>query len=363
MTTIEHKHKLFFELVKVSAGTADALSHAPSEEEWKYLYEEANRQTLAGVLLEGVKRLPQEQMPPRQMRMNWHSTSEMIAAQNRQLCKDTVWACKKWKKVGYDNMILKGQGNALLYPNPLRRTAGDIDIWLDGDRREIVKYIKKMFPNVEVTRIEMDFPVKKDTTIEVHFIPSFLYDPFMDRKMQRYFNEQRKKPKTVTLEDGEINIPNDEMNLVFQLSHIYRHLFYEGIGLRQLMDYFYLLHSVEDEKTRGNAQKVIRNLGLQKFCQALMWVEHTVFGLSQELMLETPNEKEGRFLLSEIMKAGNFGHDDDRVGNWAEMNRWQRLTWGMKWAWRLVGHYPREVMWHPAYRISQYFWRLKNGYL
>lgn len=366
MAIIEQKHKLFFELVKVSVGTADALSHAPSEEEWRNLYNEANNQTLTGVLLEGVKRLPNEQRPPRQLLMNWHATSEQIAASNRQLNKDTLWAFKKWKQVGYESIILKGQGNAQLYPNPLRRTSGDIDIWLNGDRKEIVKYIKRMFPQEEVTRIEMNFPVKKDTTIEVHFIPSFLYNPFADRKMQLYFREQQKKPKTIMLEDGEISIPNDEMNLVFQLSHIYRHLFYEGIGLRQLMDYYYLLMDVRKnngENVISNAVKHINNFGMAKFCGALMWVEGEVFGLPKEMMIAEPDQKEGIFLLSEIMKAGNFGHSDDRVGNWAEMNRWQRLTWGTKWALRLIGHYPSEVMWHPVYRITQYLWRLKNGYL
>ena len=76
-----------------------------------------------------------------------------------------------------------------------------------------------------------------------------------------------------------------------------------------------------------------------------------------------PDEKRGRFLLSEVMRAGNFGHADERVGDWAQMNRWERLTWGTRWSWRLIGQYPREVFWHPYYRISQYIWRLFNGYL
>lgn len=359
--------ELFFELIRVSVGTGKQLSRTPSPKEWEELMQLALDQTLAGVLLDGIKRLPHEQCPPKPLLMNWHNASEMIAQTNRQMEHDTVWVSQRWKKVGYSNIILKGQGNALLYPNPLSRTSGDIDIWLDGQRKDIVRYIKRMFPHEEVTRIEMNFPIKKGTSIEVHFIPSFMYDPFVDRRMQRYFQEQMKRPETVRLADGEIQIPNLEMNLVFQLTHIYRHLFYEGIGLRQLMDYFFLLKKAESEE-RGQeilkaATVVIRNLKLNKFCAALMWVEQEVFGLPEEQTLVPSNEKEGRFLLSEMMRAGNFGHADDRVGNWGEMNRWQRLTWGTKWALRLLPHYPREVMWHPVYRIAQYFWRLKNGYL
>ena len=247
------------------------------------------------------------------------------------------------------------------------RIPGDIDIWLDGDRKKIVDYIRSHFPKLEVTRIEMDFPVRKDTSIEIHFLPSFLYDPFKNRKMQRYFSRQLSCPKQVELpEEGTINIPGDEMNLVFQLSHIYRHLFFEGIGFRQLMDYYYLsqvLSSPDGARLKETVLPVIRDLGLTDFCSALMWVLGEVFHMPQELMLTVPNEKRGRFLLSEVMRAGNFGHSDDRVGNWAKMSRWERLTWGTRWSWRLIGQYPREVFWHPYYRISQYAWRLFNGYL
>ena len=247
------------------------------------------------------------------------------------------------------------------------RVPGDIDIWLDGDRRKIANYIRSHFPKLEVTRIEMEFPVRKDTTIEVHFLPSFLYDPFKDRKMQRYYREQLKKPKQVGLPDeGIVNIPNDEMNLVFQLSHIYRHLFYEGIGLRQLMDYYYLtgiLTTTEGKELRKKVLPVIQDLGLMDFCKALMWVLGDVFYMPKEQMLAEPDERRGRFLLSEVMRAGNFGQADSRVGNWTEMSRWERLTWGTRWSWRLIGQYPREVFWHPYYRISQYIWRLYNNYL
>lgn len=358
-------YPLFFDLIKVSVGTADRLSQAPTAMEWEDLFTEATNHTLLGVMMEGIKRLPAEQRPPKPILMNWHSASEQIAAQNRAMNRDTVWVSRKWEQVGYRNVILKGQGNALLYPNPLSRTPGDIDIWLDGDRKEIVAYIKRMFPHEEVTRIEMNFPIKKDTPIEVHFIPSFMYDPRVDHCMQQYFTAQLAHTERVLLPDGEIDIPNTEMNLVFQLTHIYRHLFYEGIGLRQLMDYYFLLCKVHESNNEDVARaiKTIPNLKLTKFCSALMWVLQEVFGLNPEMTLVEPDENEGKFLLSEIMRAGNFGHADDRVGNWAEMSRWQRMTWGTKWALRLITHYPREVMWHPVYRITQYVWRRWNGYL
>ena len=320
---------LLFELIRIALGRQETFSHRLSAEEWHELFKEAKEQTLLGVLYEGLCHLSADQKPPRQLLIDWHASVQKIICDNKRLNHDTIWVSERWDKLGYRNVILKGQGNALLYPDPMLRVPGDIDIWLDGDRRKIADYIRSHFPNLEVTRIEMEFPVRKDTPIEVHFLPSFLYDPFKNRKMQRYFREQLKRPKQVELPDeGFINIPNDEMNLVFQLSHIYRHLFYEGIGLRQLMDYYYLtgiLTTTEGKELKEKVLPVIRNLGLMDFCKALMWVLGEVFYMPKEQMLVEPDERRGRFLLSEVMRAGNFGHADDRVGEWTEMSRWAHL--------------------------------------
>ena len=358
---------LFFELIRIALGQQEAISHNPSDEEWHELFEVARQQTLLGVLYNGLSRLSADQKPPHQLLVNWHASVQKIILDNKRLNHDTVWVSQRWEKLGYRNVILKGQGNALLYPDPMLRVPGDIDIWLDGDRKKIADYVRSHFPKLEVTRIEMEFPVRKDTPIEIHFLPSFLYDPFKDRKMQRYYRLQLQNTKQIELPgEGVVNIPNDEMNLVFQLSHIYRHLFYEGIGLRQLMDYYYLCSALltpDDDSMREKILPVISDLGLMEFCRALMWVLGEVFGMPAGQMLTEPDERRGRFLLSEVMRAGNFGHADDRVGNWSEMSRWERLTWGTRWSWRLIGQYPREVFWHPYYRISQYIWRLFNGYL
>lgn len=362
MTDTKH-YRLFSDLIKISVGNIEAFSEVPTIAEWDKLYNEANRQAVSGVLLEGVKRLPENQRPPRQMLMNWFSTVQQIMSVNRQVDKDTLKITQKWSKVGYRNIILKGQANAQLYPIPLTRVSGDIDVWVDAPRGEVINYIRKMFPKEEVTWIEMNFPVLKSTLVEVHFEPTYLYDPFTNRRLSKYLKSRIEFIGEMEIEGGKIPVLDKETNLVFQLTHIYRHLFFEGVGMRQIMDLYYLLQQDGITDTFPEVRKILKSIRLEHFTAGLMWIMRETFGMEEAKMILAPNEAEGRFLLSEIMMSGNFGHDDDRVGNRAEMNRWQRLTWGTKWALRLIGHYPREVMWHPIYRISQYLWRVKNGYL
>lgn len=353
--------KLFLELLKVYVGAKDELSSNPTPEEWQGLYQLSLDHTLCGVIFDAIGRLDEEQQPPHRLRVKWNVVREKVKNTNATMDHDTVCVVRKWKQIGYDSVILKGQGNALLYPKPDCRMSGDIDVLVLAPRKEIASYIHRMFPHTEITRIEATFPVLKRTAIEVHFAPTYLYNPFSDTYVNRYFAEELKRPLTVQLADGPILIPNDDMNVVFQLTHIYRHLFFEGIGLRQLVDYYFLLQKADID--RAKVVKVIKRANLSHFTRGLMWVLGHVFELSADKMLLPPDEAEGRFLLQEILRSGNFGKADDRVGNRMQMSRWERFVWGTKWGFRLIQHYPKEVLWQPFYRVTQYLWRVWNGYL
>lgn len=353
---------LFLQLIQVATGKRDQLSVAPTPSQWQYLFDEAQRQTLCGVLYPAIESLPAPQRPPKSVLLSWYSSKEMIVHTNEKISKDCVWVSEKFRKAGFRSVILKGQGNALLYPNPSLRQPGDIDIWLEGKRKDIIAYVRRYFPNQPVQWIEIEFPVKKDTPIEVHTSPSYMSDPFDNRRLQAYLREHQEEmiQHKVTLGNGEISIPTLEVNLIFQLTHIYRHLFGEGIGLRQLMDYYYLLHSPGTKELIPQTVQHIKALHMNQFARALMWVLREVFLLEDELMLLSPDEKEGRFLLQEIMLAGNFGHDDTR--NTRKTSKWGNFWQMTNRNWRFLTHYPREVLWNPIYRLAQFAWRLKNGY-
>ena len=352
----------FVKLIQIAIGKRSQLDTTPTADEWQALFDEAQRQTLAGVLYPAVEILPKHQRPPRHIFLSWFSLKEAIVDHNKKMDHNCVWVAERFKKVGFRNVILKGQGNALLYPTPGLRQAGDIDIWLEGKRKDIIEYVRRFFPKQRVQWIEVEFPIKKDTVIEVHTTPGFMSCPTDNRRLQRYFKERQQEmiENKVALDKGEISIPTLEVNLVFQLTHIYRHLFNEGIGLRQLMDYYYLLQNEGAKALLPQIRKETKRLHMTRFCRALMWVLGEVFLLERELMVMEPDEQEGRFLLREIMLAGNFGLLDER-------NIHKASKWGNFWQitnrnWRFVTHYPREVIWNPIYRLWQFGWRIKNGY-
>lgn len=361
---------LFFELIQVSVGTRDKMSRVPDVHEWETLLELARQHTLVGVMLDGIERLPEDQRPDLDLKLEWIGEAMVIEEENKVKNRQTEKLVKILKKDGYNGVVLKGQGLAQLYPKPLRRMSGDIDFWITSHSRdEVVKYLNGKGFNSRVVYHNMPLPCFKGTEVEIHFTPSWMNNYFINRRLQQWFGDMSAKTREVTLTTGErIPVPSDTFNAVFVLQHIYRHLFGSGIGLRQLMDYFYVLRQVSGEGLAVSGDIIhqtsfiLHQLRMDKFTAAVMWVLKEVMAMPQEWMLCEPNEKEGRWLLKEIMLAGNFGHYDERISipeNESKVHSFFRIT---KQNMRLLEHYPDETLWNPLYRAWHYCWRKVKGY-
>ena len=340
--------------------------------DWGVLYAIAKKQALIGVLFHGIQQLPKNLAPGEDLLMQWMGMAQRIKQRNMRLFMDSAKVCKNFKDVGFRNCILKGQGNALLYPNPYMRTSGDIDIFLNGGRKHIMEYVDKVCPKQVMRYHHVDFPVMK-TPIEVHFTPSYMFCPWHNRRMQRWFGKvmDLQCSNVVTLPDGygEITVPTLSFNVIYILSHLYRHVFMEGIGLRQLLDYYFVVVKWHtdltdltdfDSKNLAVLQQDLKWLGLWKFAGAVMYVLHEVFGLEKEKMIAPMNEKEGRFLLEEVMLGGNFGQYDDRLGNKiseGKVHRYFRMSLRNM---RFVKHYPSEAICEPLFRTWFFFWKKGN---
>lgn len=351
---------LFRELLLISIGEQDSFSKLPSDMTWRWLFLESQKQSLVGVSLSGIERLPSEQRPPKELLIEWIGTAEWIEQLNRQQIGKIREIATVFEKGGFRSCILKGQGVAELYPQPLRRQCGDIDLWVDGSREDIVKFCRGRWQIDHVDVKNMVIDNIPDVHLEVHFIPSWFYSPFTNRKFKRWFRLQWDEQFTNHSANG-YSKPTIAFNLVYCLVHIYKHQFDEGIGLRQMMDYYYLLHHSTVEE-RGQAYTTIRSLGMGKFAAATMHVMNELFALKYEYLLCQSDERLGEKLLEDILIGGNFGQYDKRNAHGKE----NRLTHGI----RNIRHnvdllldYPSEVLWSPLWKCWHWCWRKKHGYL
>ena len=351
---------LFYELVQVALGLRDKLSRTPSEKEWTEFFLSAQKQAIAGVVFSALDRLAaQGQGLPKKLLFEWFGLCEQIKAQNRRVNRRCVEITQLFAEAGFRSCILRGQGNALMYPEPSLRTSGDIDIWLDGSRKDIKDFVVSRCPDAQDGDMHIDFPIYEDVPVEVHYKPRYASIPKYNKRLQGWFKEQAETQFShkVRLGDAEICVPTAAFNAVHQLSHIQGHFFVEGIGLRQFMDYFYVLKRIHEESCSVDFTSLFEYLGLLRFARGVMWVEHEVLGLPVEYLICEPDGKLGKVILKEIEEGGNFGHHDQR---YAFRNRGY-LARGFVDSYRLLklAHYfPQEALWKIVRKVENQKWKV-----
>ena len=437
------QQKIFFDFLRFCIGSAKEIPDSLKEVDWQEIYAIAKKQCLVGVLFDGIKKLPAEHVGmKKELLLQWMAESQMLVKANVRLNDAAIQVSEWFRKKGFRTCILKGQGNALMYPNPYSRTPGDIDIWVEGGDKRVISFVRSISPHEKACYHHIEFPSYKGVEVEVHYRPSFLLCFWHNRKLQKYYErvkEEQFSHRVMLGEQGEIAIPTAEFNLIFQLTHIYAHLMNEGIGLRQLLDYYYVLcdfykvyqsfsktHpssltlkggstafpkplspqgtgdvtapprrseplrskvggpskvspdcagwdrlSIEGDNSAGSTtavtssastaldvvQKELKELGLWEFAGGIMYIMQEVFGMPASRLIVPPNEKYGKFVLNEVLEAGNFGRHDarNRFGSSKLGHNLQRVYRDI----RLVRYFPGEALCEPLFRVWHFFWRLK----
>ena len=382
----------YFRFIRFSLGIDDGEGWLSDDVQngfdWNVFFRFAKEQTLAGIAFEGVQRLPKEQAPSKAVLMNWLMLSQALRQQNLRMNRATAYIYNKVCRAGLRCCILKGQGNALMYPDPHSRTPGDVDVWVNASRHDIRRLARMLAADGngsigEESRNHIEMTVN-DISVELHSTPAIMNNPWHDHRMQQWLrrNADLQCSNVVPLPDdaGSVAVPTSAFNAVYQLFHLYHHYLYEGIGLRQFVDYYFVLKCLSTDSTDehgwheglgedsptdfsestdlGVLQRELKWLGLWKFAGAVMYVLHEVLGLPRGWMVAPMDERRGRLLLDEIMRGGNFGQhaSEKRSGSMT----WRHNVYRLQKDWRLMRYYPGECLAEPFYRLWHLVWRMKH---
>ena len=348
---------LFFELLLVCTGAKDSLSRLYTEEQWNEALVMAQEQSIEGVLLSAIEHLPDEQRPPKLVLLQWIGSVQILEANSKKIAEASETVIKYFRENGYACNILKGSAVARYYPQPERRQSGDVDVWVDGGRKKIYDFARKFDKDGKLYGVNyhhIHFHLIEDVHIEVHIWPSYLSSPLRNWRLHKFCNLHRPTM--------EASMPSLAFDRVFILLHAYQHFCGHGIGLRQIMDYYFVLKQGFTEAEQNDAVYWIKRLGMDRFASGLMWVLKVYFGLEEQYLLLEPDEKEGRFLMQEVMLTGNMGHSDTR--NWGSMKSpLSRFFFNMRRDLYLAKHCPHEALWQPFFSIWLYAWRWSKGLL
>ena len=373
----------FYTILQSAIGKTVQLSHPLSEKEWNEIFGLAKKQALVGIMFEGVKRLPQEQWPPRNVVLQWAMMVESIKHRNRQTTDVCLRLTEALGKDGFETCILKGQANHVYYDGlnsehslGQLRICGDVDAWIWPKKptkhpvKSIIDFCQEKHILVSLCHLHAEVKPIDGVPIEIHFRPSFLNAPWRDRAFQKIFRKAQFVKANID-GCGEIQKMRVDYDLIFQLNHIYRHLLDEGVGLRQVLDFYVLLKDYHRQAaaSQGNVlmskaelMQKIRACGMSRFASALMYVLQEIFAMKEEYLICPASKKHGKFLLSEMMLAGNFGHYDERMVQ-LEVKK-GKLSYQLRKAQRrfkrnlrFLTSYPEEVICEPMARVAHWIWR------
>lgn len=410
--------QLFFELLQVAIGTRQSLSKTPSTSEWMELFDMAKKQALTAIVFAGMNRLKDTNVEQDVVGaslgideisyLKWLGLTVKIAQRNKAVGMACEKLCKEYIHDGMRCCVLKGQSNLQYYPENLKecRTAGDIDLWAlpqtgfelpvgdtDGKGAHYeqfkgicgtIEYVLSQWrlngsePS-EIRYHHIDSPDMDGVSVETHFRPMYMSSPLRNKRLQRWFEVRGDQELKCCCAESYFPTPSVGFDAVYQLTHIYRHLFSEGIGMRQLLDYYFVLRALHIEqaslsdRTKSMAQwtegmgwsvpsneevmHTLKRFGMKRFACAMMWVLREVFAMPSVYLICEPNEQAGRFLLDEIMMAGNFGKYDERNRQMQGASKLRRFFLMSQRNWRFFKQYPSEVFWDPFRRAYNVVWR------
>lgn len=351
--------------------------------DWRQLYSFASKQAMLGFCFDGLERLWREY--PGEMKRNpiaqdllmaWMGKAQQIRRRNMKVNEVAAKLYRQLREDGLRCCILKGQGNALTYPNPYSRTPGDIDVWVNASRSEITEYAKKHFEMGDDIRYHHLETSMDGVPVELHFFPCMMNNPIYNHRLQKWFkrNADLQCSNVVNLPDGagEIAVPTVAFNVVYQLCHLYHHFFDEGIGMRQMVDYYYVMDRWNEEcgvlngkRNDGSLcqhltlsmQQSLKYLGLRKFAGAVMYVLHEALGLAEEMMVVPADRRRGELLLAEIMDGGNFGRHYAKYGHFTRQGMARKYFLKIWRNMHFVRDYPAEALSEPIFRTWHFLWR------
>lgn len=373
--------KDFFLILQSTIGENVRLTHSLSHDEWEEMFDLAKKQALLGLAFEGVKKLPKEQWPQGDIVLKWTMATEQIKRLNLRTTNVCLRLNDILAKEGFDTCILKGQANHVYYDSMIdgvslgmQRVCGDVDAWIWPNEKmqhpvkSIIDYCQRKNILISLCHLHAEVKPIGGVPIEIHFRPSFLNTPWRNRYFQKVFKSAVFENSKID-DIGIVKKLRVDYDLIFQMNHIYRHLLDEGVGLRQVFDFYVLLKDYNKERIvrkelmgKEEIMKIISSCGMKRFATALMFVLKDIFHVGNDELICGISEKDGLVLLNEIMMAGNFGHYDIRMND-IEVRKGklsfqlQRASRRFMRNLRFLSSYPEEVICEPFARVYHFVWR------
>lgn len=318
----------------------------------------AEEQAVQGLLLDGIAKLPKEMAPPLPLLLKLTGVvCQQIKNINRRHIDVIGKIAATLDDAGIKAVFMKGQTTGRRWPAPLHRTPGDIDFLVGKE-----DYLKTLDALESIGRVDRTLrhehhgmALVDGVQIEPHYKIHNYQCPWTDRRMSGLANYVLQNDNGKAIIGGHgVNVLPATFESVFLISHIVNHIYEEGLGLRQLVDYAMLLrheYNNIDWERHGQWLKAVSMTRAWRIvaclCQDYLGAErHWEFKAKE-------HERAGR-LMKDVMAVGNFGRAAYTFRHDTIWHQLQNYRWVVRRAWKMGFICPSEALWWPISKLIRF---------
>jgi len=286
--------------------------------EWQEVYRLATEQSVLGLVLDGFEH--SDVKPPKELLLKWIGEVQQIERRNKEMNVFVAELIEKLRKKDIYTLLVKGQGVAQCYEEPLWRCSGDIDLFLSDDNYQKAKsFLIPLASSVEEEYVrEKHLAMTIDGWgVELH---GHLYSGLssrVERELDRLQEDTFYSGQVRSWMNGQTQIflLKAENDAFYVFTHILQHFYKEGVGLRQICDWCRLLYTYRDSLNYGLLEQRITRAGLVNEWKAFYNLASRYLGMpdldSRFMFHDSRFDKKADRIMEFILKSGNMGHNRD----------------------------------------------------
>lgn len=275
--------------------------------EWSLIYSESRRQTVTGITHSGLSYIPEEYLPDEGLMSKWTAEAFRIEKASRKMDSVVARVIGKFQKLGLHPVLLKGQAAARLYPEPALRECGDIDIYFNepGEWQYAVRELEKSGLTVRMSADASCHYEEEGIVVELHRKMIDICNPFKQKWLKDL--EPQFCFDNVEIGGCRVATPSPELNMLLMSSHIMKHAFGRGIGLRQICDA--ALNALKLDTPGSVLRGLVKDAGIFRWNRLLGSFLVGYIGLPKDRLPYADREVSSERLLKIVMEGGNFGRN------------------------------------------------------
>ena len=358
--------QLFLSLLRAALFGEKPEASAFAEADWKQIFHLADIQTVSSLVLDGMGMLP-----PSVLRLTLGEKMKLAGKMQRMEQVNSLHRSvivkidKALKAEGISVVFMKGQTVALRYPSPLHRTPGDIDFVVSLADFERTMAVMEKLGKVDHGLVHEHHGMAwvDGVTVEPHYKVHNYQRPSTDRAMQEIFSSVFPTQLThVDMDGNDVPILPPTFESVFLISHMVNHVYEEGLGLRQAIDYAMFLHHCADKIDWMQHHEWLYRMRMERAWRIFTCICVEYLGLPLHSQVEPFSYNERKWtakMMEDILRVGNFGRGEYVFEHYGLMDAWRNYCWVVKRCLHLGFVCPSEARWWMISKVKRFFWKKK----